>query len=66
MKKFKLEDALSTIAVLMLVYLAYKAEHPDLASFGEGFAGILGGKAAHVWASSPDTSTLKPDKDGTV
>jgi hypothetical protein len=48
--KYNHADALATIAIFALIYLAWRSATVDLAGFGEGIAAIFGGKAAHNWS----------------
>lgn len=45
-------DALMTIALLALIYLAWRQTTVDLAGFGEGVLAIFGGRGAHAWGTS--------------
>lgn len=50
--KLNINDSLATLAVVALIYFGWRESHIDLAGFGEGFAAIFGGKAAHTWAAN--------------
>jgi hypothetical protein len=48
-KSYNHADALMTVALLALIYLAWRSTTVDLAGFGEGVLAIFGGRGAHAW-----------------
>lgn len=44
-------DALVAIAIIALIVIAFRQTTVDLAGFGEGILGILGGRSAHTAAA---------------
>ena len=45
-------DALLTLALIALIYFAWRNAAVDLSSFGTGVATIFAGRGAHEWGMS--------------
>jgi hypothetical protein len=48
-------DALLTLAIIALIYFAWRSPTVDLSSFGTGIATVFAGRGAHAWGMSQGT-----------
>lgn len=54
--KYNHDDMLTTIALLAIIFFAWRATSVDLDHFGEGILAIFGGHGVRSWGNSKEES----------